>query len=90
MRKINVLAIINADYKKMGGIEYFKYSTIHFYRFKGIETFIDLLEKGLIRISFKVGVFREGKRFGQPHDRGTSFEIDEKNIAKLYDPYNLV
>lgn len=84
-RKMNTLALINADSKMMNNKEYLKYSTITFYKFRGVDTFIDLLEKGKIRVSFKIGVFRQGKRFGQAHDHGTSFEIDEKNLILLFE-----
>ena len=38
----------------------------------------------MIRITFKIGIFREGVRTGEIHDRGTSFEIQESNFEKLF------
>ena len=55
------------------------------YKLKDFETFIDLIENGIIRISLKIGVFRTGKKIGQIHDHGTSFCIEEDNLDKLYD-----
>ena len=55
------------------------------YKLKDFETFINLIEKGIIRISLKIGVFRTGKRVGKIHDHGTSFCIEENNLDKLYD-----
>ena len=54
------------------------------YKLKNFDTFIDLLEKGLIKVSFKVGVFKDPKRLGKIHDRGTAFSIENKNINMLF------
>lgn len=87
LRKLNMLAMIKVENKKNDGIEYCKYTSATFYKFKGMNVFLDLLEKGIIRLTFKIGVFKSGKRFGQTHDHGTGFEIDKRNINKLYDIY---
>ena len=59
------------------------------YKLKDFDTFIDLLNKGIIRVSIKIGVFRDEKRFGKIHDHGTSFGIQEQNLNKLYDLINV-
>ena len=47
------------------------------------------MEQGIIRITFKIGVYREGEKKGEIHDRGTSFEIQEKDLQKLFHCINL-
>ena len=42
---------------------------------------------GKIRVKLKIGIYRDGPKKGQIHDHGTSFEIDEINIEKLYIKY---
>ena len=84
-RKLSYLALISADKKNFNGKKSFKYNTLIFYKLKGFDAFINLIENGIIKINFKLGVFRDPKRFGKIHDRGTAFSIEEKNINKLFD-----
>ena len=51
--------------------------------------FIKLIESGVITITFMIGIYKNGKRFGQIHDRGTSFTINEREIELLYQSYLL-
>ena len=83
--KLKYLAIIKAESLKQYKTEYFRYFKIKFYKFKSFETFIKLIEKGKINITFMIGIYKSGKRFGQTHDRGTAFTINEKWINLLYD-----
>lgn len=83
-RKLTILAFFKALKKKYNGVEYFKYYKLELYSLKDFETFIDLMEKGLIRVSFKINVFKSGKRKGQIHDHGTGFQISEKKLLELY------
>lgn len=55
-----------------------------FYQLKGFEEFLNLLKKGMIRIAFKLGIYRSKDKLGKIHDRGTSFEIQEENFEKLF------
>ncbi len=83
--KLKYLAIIKAASKRINGTEYFKYNGIKFYKLKNFDTFINLIESGIIKITFTIGIYKKGKRFGQTHDRGTLFTINRKNIELLYD-----
>lgn len=83
-RKLTYLALINTDKKIINDKLFFKYNKINFYKLKDFNTFIDLIEEGIIKITFKLGIFRSGKRLGKIHDRGTSFSIEDKNINKLF------
>ena len=84
-RKLNYLAFIKADKLYKQKKKFFKYYSMKIYKLKDFETFIKLVEKGIIRISLKIGIFRTGKKMGQIHDHGTSFCIEEDNLEKLYD-----
>jgi len=83
-RKLKYLALIKAWPKTINGEVYYKYYDIDFYELKSFDEFLDLLEMGTIRVTFKISVFRTGERIGQVHDRGTSFEIQEINLFKLF------
>lgn len=86
-RKLKTLAFVKADRKIELGIEYFRYNYMKLYRLKEFNSFISLIENGIIRVSFKIGVFKSGKRCGQIHDHGTGFEIKECDLLRLYDEY---
>lgn len=75
--------------KRTYGQDYFKYSSISFYKFKGIETFFELVEKGIIRIYICLGVYKSGPKSGCEHDHGIRFDIKECNMLKLYDIYEI-
>lgn len=82
--KIKKLAIITANSKMVNNIEFFQYQNIEFYLLNNFDTFINLIEQGIINITFKIGVFKNGKRYGQIHDHGTDFSININDIKKLY------
>lgn len=88
-RKMKILAFIKAWPKRIDGIDYYKYYDIKFYQLKSFEKFLKLIEQGVIRITFKIGVVRRGERMGEIHDRGTGFEIEECNLKKLFNPIEI-
>lgn len=86
-RKMQVLAFVKANTKHINDVEYFKYNEIKFYTLKSFDEFLRLIKYGVIRVKFKIGVFYSGKRCGEIHDHGTGFEIEEKNLLRLYNEY---
>ena len=47
--------------------------------------FLYLIEEGIIRVTFRISYFKDEERFGNIHDRGTTFEIREDDLTKLFD-----
>lgn len=84
-RKLKYLAYVKAIKKKINNKEYFKYYKMKIYRLKNFDTFINLIDEGIIRITLKIGIFRDEKKLGKIHDHGTSFCIQEEDLDKLYD-----
>lgn len=84
-RKLRYMALVKAWPNTINGEEYYKYYDIDFYKLKSFAAFIELIEDGTIRITFKIGIFKKGPRAGELHDRGTSFEIQEIDMLKLFD-----
>jgi len=82
--KLQYLALISVSTKCYNGKVYYKYNSLKIYKLKGFKKFIALIEKGKIKILFKIGIFKSGKRIGKTHDRGTAFQIDINNIHLLY------
>lgn len=87
LRKLKVLAFINADTKIVNKVEFFKYYKMTVYLLKDFNTFLLLLEQGIIRITFKVNVTLNGPKKGKTCDHGTGFDIQEKDLLKLYNYY---
>lgn len=83
--KLNKLAIVKAKHEIKNDEDYFLYNYITFYQLKGFEKFIELLDKGIISITFNISVYKSGKKIGKIHDRGTNFFIMEKDIEMLFD-----
>ena len=84
-RKLKILALVEALVKRRNKEEYFKYYDMKIYKLKDFDTFVSLLETGIIRINFKLSIFKIGNKFGQIHDHGTSFNIKAQDLNKLYD-----
>ncbi len=88
-RKLKYLAFVKADRKYELGQIYFRYRTVQFYQLKGFDAFLKLIEKGFIRITFSIGVYKKGRKFGQIYDHGTTFSIREDALEMLFDQINL-
>lgn len=86
-QKIKILAYITAEKKFEHNQVFFKYKKIEFYKIKSFEEFLKLFSYGTIKICFKVGIYKKGKKFGKTYDHGTGFEIEKENILKLYEKY---
>lgn len=82
--KNKYLAIIKAKRIYRENIEYFHYVHIEFYEIKDFDTFLQLIELGIIKVTFKINVYKTGEKAGQIDDHGTDFSIKEKNIELLY------
>ncbi len=85
LRKLSYLAIVEAEKKFEHKQVFYKYKRITFYKLKDFNTFIKLINNGIIKVNFTIGTIKKGPRKGQTHDHGTKFEIDLKNITSLYD-----
>lgn len=83
-RKMKYLAYFPAKTKMVNQNEYFKYSDILIYKIISFDKFIELIENGTIVITFKIGVFKSGRRKGQIKDRGTTFKIKSNKLNLLY------
>lgn len=85
MTKLQMLAIVNVWDKKIEGWNYFRYYKINFYIIKNFETFLNLLDIGIIKLDFKVDIYKDKQNYGKTYDHGCSFRIQEQDITKLYD-----
>lgn len=83
-RKLKCMALIHANRKFAHNTVYFKYKDIAFYNLISFDRFLVLLTKGIIKVTFRIGFYKNDKKFGQVYDHGTSFSINENNLEKLF------
>lgn len=88
-KKLKKLAVIEAWPNKIKGVDYYKYYAINFYNFTNFERFIKLVEKGVIRVCFKAGIYRDKEHLGEIQDRGTGFQIQETDLERLYNKIDI-
>lgn len=79
--KLSYLALVYASIKNNSGIDYYNYNKLFCYRLKGFHEFINLVETGSIRITFKIDTLPDGTYY----HRCISFDIHEKDIPLLFD-----
>ncbi len=82
--KIKKLAIIKAFHKKYYDDDYYNYFQFDYYYLKSFNNFIKLIENGAISISLHIGIQKNEKYLGQLNDRGSNFNIMEKDLEKLF------
>lgn len=82
--KLQKLAIVDAYSMRNKDTLYYHYSDITFYKLRSFNNFIKLIDKGIIEITFKIGIYKKGEKFGKIHDRGTDFSINKKDILLLF------
>ena len=82
--KLKYVALIKADRYYCGKYDYFKYTDLKIYKLLSISRFIWLIKTGYISIIFKMDLFKKGPKKGQIHDRGTTFQIRERDFEKLF------
>lgn len=85
--KITYLALIHAWPKNIDNWNYFKYYKMDFYKLKSFNKFIDLLDKGKIKLSLKIDIYLDKANYGKMYDHGCSFSIAEEDISKLFYKY---
>ena len=84
-RKLKYIAVVNAKKRYLNGNKHFHYYKMQIYKLKDFNSFIESIAKGKIRVSFKIGIYTSGLKFGKIHDRGTGFAININDIESLFD-----
>lgn len=90
LTKLNYLAIVNAWPNEIDGWNYFKYYKIEYYKLKNFDKFLELLENGTIKITFKVDIYLDEANYGKTYDHGCGFAIQAKAIPKLFNKIDLI
>lgn len=83
--KLKYLAFIRVSSCFICGEGYYHYHDINFYQLKEFDNFINLINNGIIDITFKIGTYKTGNRIGKVYDHGTDFSIKVSDLELLYD-----
>ena len=83
--KLQYLALIRVSSCIICGDGYYHYHNISFYKLKDFDNLLQLINEGIIEITFKIGIHKSGKRIGKIYDHGTDFSIKLSNLEYLYD-----
>ena len=86
-RKLKYLLYVKARKKMINGKVFFCYSNSKLYILKDFECFLTAIERGYIRVTFKIGSYTWGYKYGNVNDHGTSFDINENYIEELFKPF---
>ena len=87
--KLTYLAYILAWPKFINGEEYFKYYDIKFYVLKDFSNFLDLLEKGHIKVIIALNNTISNKNSNQLQAHKISFALDPMYLSNLFYIYNI-
>ena len=83
--KLKYLAYIKGYPYQKNNETYYKYTNLEIYKLKSFENFINLLEQNKIYITFNISMFKNEKRNGQIHDRGTALKLKIDNLEDLFE-----
>lgn len=89
LRKLQYLFLVYGESMVENNTTYYRYLKYYCYKLKSFDSFIEALRIGNMRITFKIGVYREGGKRGQINDHGTSFDIKEDKIHSIYEDYKM-
>ena len=84
VKKLNRVAYVTAKKKEIEGIEYFHFSKFVLVTGISFEKVVNLLEKGLIVVEARLGIYNSGKMKGKKHDHGTAFRINKKDFINEF------
>lgn len=82
--KLTNLALILASKKKINNNLYFRYYQITLYTLKSFETFMNLLEKDIVKMTLVGRVSRSGEESGRQRNKNLVFSISKRDIDLLF------
>lgn len=82
--KLHNLAVVYASKKVINNDLYFRYYKINCYTFKGVDTFIKLIEKRKIKITLMLRIAKSGKDIGKNKNKNMVFAINKDDLSLLF------
>lgn len=88
-RKLRYLLYVKALRRFQYNMVFFRYVKSRLYVLKDFEHFLNAMEKGYVKVTFKIGAFTWGHKYGDIKNHGTSFSIHEDYLEELFEPFDL-
>lgn len=87
-KKMNILAFVSAERKKIDDWEYFLYTECKIFYGGSFEKFLNLMNSGKVQYDIRIGSYKTpGKNYGKVHDHGSGFRIARGNMVDLFEGY---
>ena len=83
--KLNRLALVYASKKVMDNETYFRYYKTVLYRIKDFQVFLDLLKKGIIKVSLIARISKSSIDEGRYRNKNLVFKLRKNDLDKLFD-----
>ena len=83
-RKLKYLLYAKAERKFEHNQLFFHYIDIKLFVLKDFNSFLTAIENGYIRVTFKIGSYMWGPKYGNINDHGTSFDINEDYLEEVF------
>lgn len=83
--KLNRLALVHASKKIIDSDVYFRYYKIGIYLLKDFDTFLELLERGIIKVSLIARISKSGVDEGRYRNKNLVFQIKKDMLNKLFE-----
>lgn len=83
--KLSFLAFIPVKKWNLNGKIYFKYLDLQFYKLRDFNTFLKLIDDGIVSVTFKLGYYKSHEHYGEIYDHGTTFEIRSSDLDLLFE-----
>jgi hypothetical protein len=83
-KKLNALFYVNAETRKVDGLEEFHYTKAKIFLNVSLENLLKLIDDGKLMVDIRIGSYKSGKNKGKTHDHGTGFRIKPSDLGLLY------
>ena len=83
-KKLNALFYVNAETRKVDGLEEFHYTQAKIFLNPSLGNLLKLIDDGKLMVDIRIGSYKSGKNKGKTHDHGTGFRIKPNDLSLLY------
>ncbi|AEH02719.1 MvaI/BcnI restriction endonuclease family protein [Lacinutrix sp. 5H-3-7-4] len=83
-KKLQALFYVNAETRKVNGVEEFHYTQADIYLNPSLENLLKLIDEGKLMVDIRIGSYKSGRNKGKTHDHGTGFRIRPSDLNLLY------
>jgi len=84
LTKLNKVALIYAANRKINNDKHFHYYKMEIYKLKNFDTFLKLLEQGIIEVDLIARISKSGQDAGRYRNKNLVFKINKNKIWMLF------